>query len=475
MRFIRKDPDKGYVTTNLLLPKRHINPGPIKTALTFILPDKEEVIDPMTGEAVGERNKRQYLWDETEHHLIVPREFYTSAQIERITGSYFEIEDLRHYEYPRAGITTDIELREAQLDPFQAMLEAGGGTLNLKCGGGKTILALYLMAYHDVPTIIVVNNTLLLEQWQKEIREHIQAPSIRVVQGQRMDWRGASIVVAMIHTLAGKPELRSEEFRRHFGLSFYDEGHHMSAQSFVRGADLCSGLRYSLTATAERTDGLENIYKYHLGRVFYRDLEQDLVPLTTFHVMRWRVPSDDLPEIRDVSGTTNMSKFRVYIGTLAWRNNLIIRDVITAMEAGRQCMVLSHSVEHVRLLGEELARIYPGTGMIYGNVDQTARMGIVERSNPVVAIFQLSREGLDKRSLSSIFVTTPFGNSNDLQQAWGRGQREFEGKPDPEIHVYEDYLEGYDKGGICRKSCLRLRKYLRGMRYPATQINEGNF
>ena len=266
----------------------------------------------------------------------------------------------------------------------------------------------------------------------------------------------------MIHTLAGhRDEFLDEEFRKWFGLAIFDECHHVAAPTFKDAADLVAGIRLALTATATRTDGMQAIYQYHLGRVFYQALEQELIPDTVFHEVPWRVPEDELHLVRNKRGITSPGKLCTWLGQQDRRNDLIMEILRADMQQGRECMVLSHSVDHVTELGRRCATLYPDTGIIAGYVDQAIRVPILNQSNPIVAIFGLSREGLNKKPLSSLILTTPVGNYNDLQQSFGRVQRVHPDKPDPVVHVVEDR-----NIKTCKSSCDALRRFLKVLDYP---------
>lgn len=454
------DPDKGYVSNNLLLPKAHVNNAVIKAALTFQL-DEEEVIVDECGQAIGTRPALLKLWDETAHHLVVPREFIRAEQREEFPCEFVEL-PRPHFE--RVDIPDRILLRnEDQEESFDALLLNDSGTLNLACGQGKTVLALKLAATLQVPTMIVVNSTYLLEQWKDEIFEHLGIRDVGILQGESRDW-DKGIVVAMVHTLSGRRGEWPMEMRQRFGLVIYDEGHHMSAPMFSRSADLFFGRRFSLTATAERTDGLEAIYQYHLGRVIHSNLKQELIPHTVFHILNWDMPPNHRPMVEDRNREICTPRVRTYLGSLDWRNDLIYEQLLEDLREGRKILVLSHSVDHVDRLYSYLSAA--GAGMIVGETDQGTRPTILLNSNPVFGTFQLAREGLNKPSLDTLYVTTLFSNKNDLQQAWGRIQRLYEGKLPPLVRVFEDPWFSY-----CRKAGNSLRRFLRDLNYPYERVN----
>lgn len=456
-RYHPKEPDKAYVTNNLLLPKQAINTPVIKAALTFQLNDDEPVLDEDTGEVIGIRPRTLKMWDENQTHLIVPRNFIHYSQYRDFKCEFVEVPQPR---YERARIDDRITLRdEEQHAAYNALLENTSGTLNLSCGKGKTVIALKAAAAFKVPTIVVVNTTALLEQWREEIRNHLNVDSIGTLQGTNHDWKFHPIVIAMVHTLSNRRDAWPMSFRRRFGLVMYDEGHHMSAPVFVQSADLFYGRRYSLTATAQRTDGLEVIYQYHLGRVVHSNLSQELVPTTIFHTLKWMMPYGDKGLITDRNGEVSTPKVRTYLGQLDWRNQLIYQTLLSDLKDGRQILVLSHSVKHVENLQSYLCGM--GAGMITGSTPQESRMAILRNSNPIFGTFQLAREGLNKPTLDTLYIVTPFSNANDLQQSWGRIQRQCDGKKQPLVRVFEDTAFA-----CCTKSCNSLRGVLRRFNYP---------
>jgi len=454
MQFSIRDPDTAYVTNNLLLPKRHIPVPAIKTSLEFVV-GEEPLIDEETNEFLMSVPRTLRLWDENEHHLIVPKN-YIPPEVYRKYHFPFVVES---YDFDTVPIISKSTPRDAiQERALQALLARPNGTLNLACGRGKTVIGLLLAAEIQVPTLVVVNSKNLISQWKDEIGQHLDVSGVGVIQGDRMDWQHP-IVIATIQTLAAHREKYPIEFRKRFGLVLYDEGHHMSAPVFVKAADLFFGRRYALTATARRTDGLEAIYQYHLGRVIFRDLSQELIPKTVFHVLDWPLPEQDGPQIRDVTGNVHMMKLCVYLGTLPWRNGLIERQIRKDLEADRKLLVLSHSKEHVY----ELARRFGTGNAITGDVaDENERFDILRNRNPVFGTFQLAREALNKKELDTLYITTPFGNSNDLQQAWGRIQRVSPGKLQPLVRVFED-----KRISNCTRACRGLRKYLKVLNYPS--------
>lgn len=473
--FTKKEPNKGYLTNQLLIPKGICNKAAVKDALTFYI-GEEDVLDE-EGALIKTRPKAVHLWDETKHHMVVPRAFFN----EKMRREFTELHKVEwveeRLESIRLNLPDNIVPRdESQHKALEAMARYKGGTVNIKCGGGKTIIALKYWVTEQKPTLVVVNSAALVDQWMRKIRFFLHADiDIGLIQGSSCRWKGCPIVLATVQTLANKRDDWPMEFRRYFGVVFFDEGHHMAAPHFVKAADLFFGQRFSLTATAFRTDGLEAISMYHIGDIIYQDLQQELIPETFFHRVDWQATEDQNDEARDRSGKVHHRKLCIMLGQLPWRNELILQKLRKDMKEERQILLLTHSVEHTRVLGGLIQKEWPTAGIVNGeDVAPFDRIPVLEESNPVIGTFDLAREALDKDVLDTLHICTPFGNSNDLQQSWGRIQRRKPGKNDPRVRVYEDRIlvPGTNKKGKRKEikmsvdQCRLLRTYLRALKYP---------
>jgi superfamily II DNA or RNA helicase len=166
--------------------------------------------------------------------------------------------------------------QQAALDAWAA---AGGrGVVVLPTGAGKTLVALLAAARQRQWTLIVVPTLDLLEQWRRAAVEVLSAPPehVGVFGGGRRDLAPITIITydsAAIHT---------RELNR-FGLLVFDEVHHLPASSYRLAAEgTMAPYRLGLSATPERTDGLERDLEHLVGPVVYtrspRDLAAHLAP-----------------------------------------------------------------------------------------------------------------------------------------------------------------------------------------------------
>lgn len=339
MRLVAKKPERAYVCENLWLPKGHINADGIKGALTFTFIEERDA-------------KTLCLWQETPDHLVVPREFWDRSQ-----PAPFEVVDCRPLTYPRVSFNSRITLdaknphETVQRDAFNAMVGAQGGILQLACGRGKTVIALAVIAHLQVPALIVVDNTQLLSQWRKEIKKFLglQDEDIGLLGDGSFDWK-KPVVLATYQTLAQKSASFPQEIRRWFGVTIWDEAHHVAAPTFSRSVDMFYGRRYGLTATPDRIDGMNVVYEMHLGPVLYKNLAQNLKPEIYFVWTGMKVDPKDMqvrPLVCDKNGELHLGKLAGYFGRWDVRLQFILNEVRKATNAGRKPLVLSNSVDEL--------------------------------------------------------------------------------------------------------------------------------
>jgi hypothetical protein len=442
LEFAAKDPDKAYISNNLWLPKSKIREGPVKRALEFFVNTKD-----------GQEVLR--LWGDSKNHIVCPREFIQPSQYPnykfpfvdlRSTFDKVEFEDLV---VPR---------NEEQVQAWTALSANDNGILNLGCGKGKTKLALKKIAQRKVPTLVIVPDGGILHQWQEAIYGSDRTPpglsfdgELGLVQGDTFDWKHP-VTLALITGIALK--IRDgkipEDFFRYFGQVIYDEVHQLGAPVFSLVASPFYGDRIGLTATVSREDGLDPIYRYHLGEPFYSDLTQDLVPRVYF----WRTPAQHNFGECIINGMVNISLLRTMVGRDFVGNVYRYWAIQEALKEGRKILCLSHSKDQLKLFHA----MFPGSGLIVSETKRGDRTGILRNSQVTFAIARLGSQGVDDDRLDTLFWLTPFKSRISLQQSMGRIQRHLAGKKTPVMTVFDDYLTG-PMNGLCQRLRSNLREW----------------
>lgn len=351
MQIIRRDPDVAYLSRWLWVPKRFVDVPSIKSALTY----------EITSAYGEERVRFLYLWKEARDHLLVPRCFWTASSLPCRTV------DCRPRQYETVDFKSRIQLDhrlkdvdgrrmlvptgdDIQQRSLEAMMRAQGGILQLACGRGKTVIALERIARGRVPSLVLVDNTNLLYQWKREAEALLEVPGgIGIFGDGKKEWN-KGLVLATYQSIANWADTIPEEARRWFGILVADEAHHVSAPTFSRVCDMFYGIRYGLTATPERSDGLHVISEGHIGEVLIKDLSPTMKPLFAFVWTGLQLDMRDASvsqKVLDIKGEVHLSKLTAYNGQWAPRMNTVLRMAYEAKNAGRMVMVLCNSTDEV--------------------------------------------------------------------------------------------------------------------------------
>lgn len=426
MKLPRLDPEKAYLGASLFLPYNHVAEGPIRGALTF---------------GLDRNNEPRVLVKNHPHHLEVPRGFLSRKEIEEELG--IEVVDLRTNDFAPSSLRVKpgFTLRAKQQDAWAVLKEATGGVIQLPCGAGKTILGLYKAAHFGKATLIISPQGAHLDNWEAELQDHFEldGPVGRVGDG-KMDFE-REVVLATVQTIALRAESGDlpPEFLRRFGTILYDECHHMSAELYVKSADICMGNRFGLTATPKRTDRNEGIFFSHIGPLLYSDTSQDLIPEVEVIELPTSIPEADLRSVSDRSGQRNLARLRTWLARNNERNHEIRVRLDQAIAEGRTIYALTHVVEHAKALHAE----YPDSSLITGETPSDERLKELNRSKLVFATYGVATEAYNRKDLDSLFLLTPlaadkYAGAPQLTQAIGRIQRAVPGKPTPEVIVLLD-------------------------------------
>ena len=454
MNFVPKDPRRAYVSNHLYLPKVMVRTGPIKSALEF---------DVQAG---GEQQTLR-LWEESKNHLICPREF---LRYQEYPNYDFPFVDLRP-EFPTAEFEDMVVPRDAEQETAsQALLANDNGLFVLACGKGKTKLAQKKIAQRKTPTLVIVPDGGIMSQWIESIDGAEGRPGglrfngrMGIIQGSTFDWK-RPITLALVTTLALriKEGKVPEEMYRFFGQVIYDEVHRIGAPFFSLTAWPFFGDRIGLTATWQREDGLDPIYRYHIGEPFYSDLVQQLIPTITFE----ETPANFSYEDCLVGSMVNISMLRSKLGMEWVATCYRYWRIKQALDAGRKILCLSHSKAQLKVL----SALFPDSGLILGATPKNERMNILRSSQLTFAIAKLGSEGVDDDALETLFWLTPFKSKISLQQSMGRVQRSKEGKKHPEVVFFQDSAV-HPLRGLCTK----LKTTLKEWRFPITTIHPQQF
>lgn len=368
------------------------------------------------------------------------------------------------------------ELYADQSEPVDAVLKRfedphfSGGILSLPCGEGKTVSSIYIIAKLKKKTIIVVHKEFLMNQWRQEINTFLPGAKIGFIQGSTFEVHGYDITIGMIQTMA-KRDYKYEDMKD-FGLSIFDECHHLGARMFSKVLQVVPS-KYLLGLSAEpiRKDGMNLVFEYHLGQVIFQRERQktDKVQVLNFMI---HSQSEKFQNVFDKSGNKLFYKMEENVVTFEARNNFILYILKNIFEPrfpfhdSRQILVLSaRNDSHLPVLKEMIEQQCPHVklGFYVGRNSMNKRKHneILENARNcqiILGTYDMAQEGLNIKSLNAIMLASPLVGlqnqvihgekkefCNDIKQTVGRILRE-KHSPIPRLVVdltdcFGNYLE----------------------------------
>lgn len=328
-------------------------------------------------------------------------------------------------------------LRENQHAPFEALkhqlIYRKDGVLVLSCGRGKTIIATAAFAWQQRPTLAIVTQLFIAQQWKDALLTFTNIPEDRIglIGDGKNEWN-KDFVISTVQSLAKRDDLPPDFYRR-FGIIFFDEVHRLGAPLFSRVVPVFTGVRIGLTATLERTDGMHKLFMLHVGEKFYEDRSQQLIPRVYF------LPT---PVQKDVSGfrqwgghrKLNMAKIVTHLSRLDYRREFVLGLIQRAFKKNRKVLLLSERKDELfayrEILGDD-------SGLCIGSMSQDERQQSLQK--PIIlATAQLVKEGLDKADIDTLVIEFPQSSEAFSEQAAGRILRMDDSKRSPKIYVLVD-------------------------------------
>ena len=352
---------------------------------------------------------------ETKDHIFVPKHYGIAE---------FGIPSRSEREVPKTDPSFWVfegKIRENQVEVINSYLtpEPRDGIISLQTGGGKTVCALYIASKIQIPTIVLVHNTFLRDQWIDRIKAFLPKARIGTLQADVVDIQNKDITVAMLQSVALK-EYPSGTFER-FGFVIVDECHHIASEAFSRAVPkLTCKHMLGLSATPERKDRLMCVINWFLGPMLYKsdagDKVDEKVKVEVYEFVGDEKYNEIIYNNSGVMFTTLMINKVVEYEP---RNTMVaglIEDL--ADEEGRQLLVLTDRVGHTKTLFDLLPDHKKGMACILGrDVPAKTRAEWCASKKILIATYQMVKEGFDVATLNTLIMATP---RPDIEQIVGR-------------------------------------------------------
>ncbi len=289
---------------------------------------------------------------------------------------------------------------------------------NLRCGFGKSVLALKLVSILKKKTLIIVHKEFLMNQWLNYIHRFLPHASVGFIQQNTFE-PDNDIIIGMLQSMSSRkyPKINN------LGLTIIDEAHNIAATVFSQVLFRHSSvMMLGLSATPERkSDGLGCILEWTFGRFIESSASN---------------PQKTIVKVIESETKIKESMIRFY-------NTLNIQDAINQLVSDNSRNKLVMSVIREYNSGDNFIlivtdRVAHAKKIQAGIPDSVLCIGgqknKIDNVQVIVATYQMVKEGFDYPNLNVLIFATP---KRDIVQIAGRIQRKIHNEPPIIIDIYD--------------------------------------
>jgi superfamily II DNA or RNA helicase len=348
--------------------------------------------------------------------------------------------------------------------------KGSNGLICVPCGRGKTFMAINIAAKLGRKFMVVVDKEFLLQQWSGELKALMPGIRIGIIQenkreigviqnkvkeptipelkeslkslGLKVGGNRSELIarlkentvqetqqtkeapvleydccIAMIQTLVQR-EFSDTEFRS-FGLTIFDECHHLGAAHFSRALlKIQTKFMLGLSATPIRDDGLTKVFEWFIGKPSYwekvREADPDVI------VKKVEFESDDpaySKEPVDFRGEIVLPTLLTQVLECEARNELIDQVMAELVECkDRRILVLSDRKAHLERIERGLPK---GTTVSYyiGGMKEEVREEGARTSQVLLGTYAMASEAMNIKTLNTMLMASP---RKKIEQSTGR-------------------------------------------------------
>ena len=338
---------------------------------------------------------------------------------------------------------------------------SGGGLLDVEPGKGKTVMALNIISKIKKKTLVVVHKTFLMNQWKERIEQFLPNAKVGFIQGKTIDTEDKDIVIGMLQTMSTKEF--SEIVVNQFGLTVYDECHHLSAEVFSQVMiRINTNYILGLSGTMTRKDGLTKVFKWFIGPVVHKEKSESQEEVLIKAIYFEDPHNDDYNNVEtDFKGNPQYSKMITKICSNENRTSMILNVIQHELKDNceQQIMILAHNKSLIEELFHRTKFFEQSVGLYIGGMkDQQLKES--ETKKIIIATYAMASEGLDIKTLTTLCMATP---KTDVCQSVGRILRSKHKRP--------LVIDIVDKHDIFQRQFSKRKTYYNKKKYKIQQYN----
>lgn len=379
------------------------------------------------------------------------------------SGIRFKVNDQRN-SGQKINVTFSGRLRDEQMRAVESVKNVDAGIISAATAFGKTVVCSNIIASKKVSTLILLESSALIEQWQKALEsfliideklpEYI-TPTGRVKRRKSMiglihgskDTSTGIIDIAMVRSLKKNGELHNR--LKSYGMIIVDECHHSASDTMSEILmEVDAKYVYGITATPFRGDGLDKINNLLLGPIrFQYTAKEQAKNQGIEHYVIPRFTRVINPHGRSYMNINEAYKF---LKDSKIRNIQICDDIKKCVEEGRTPVVLTKYKDHAQLIYKTVEKYADKVFLLTGDLSKKQQKEIREKMELVkdkesmilIGTGQLIGEGFDFPRLDTLIMAMPVSFKGIVEQYAGRLNRNYKGKENVVIY---DYIDSYIK------------------------------
>lgn len=363
------------------------------------------------------------LYKKTKNYILIP--FYFSCEL--TTNKLINSNSTQHLNKKLTETNREIKLRIGdQTNCYNTVIreceskDSFSGIINLSTSAGKTVLSLAIIDKLGLKSLILVNKLELLQQWKERISQFLPLANVGIIQGTKFEVDGFDIVIGMVQTIIND-RIKMRDLAS-FGVCIIDEVHSISTKSFGQVFfKITSPFQFGLSATLDRTDDLDIVYRSFLGPVIYSNVvinkkQESIVNVynCNFELGKFK-PSIKLfgEEKPNLAGILNN------LCICESRNEFILKTIgdIIQEDSNRKILCMSDRISQLKWLNE---RLIPESGLFIGKMS-SSELKECRKKQVILATYQMVIQGFDQPDINTLVFLTPRSN---IEQAIGRIYRQ---------------------------------------------------
>ena len=393
--------------------------------------------------------------NEESHHLL-PRLVYQKYP-SNFTKSYIDTlfipkklensEELQFY-----GI-----LKEKQVTATSKFIEEfdktgiTNGMLQAIPGFGKTVCAFYLISKIQLKTLIILDNSKLVDQWMERCEDftNYKKEDIGIIVGDKCDL-SKNICITLVQTLMSRAKNNQTDFYNKFreagfGLIIYDEAHATS-----------SGPKFALSSLFFNTPNIIGLTATPYGYGIAKTLMDCIIGKIKFKTSEY----EEIPDIYFVNYNSTIGKYKQilqrfndpikfiakYNSYLPMCENYLktISEIIIKLQKdGHRTIVLVKTHAQIAAIVESLLKY----NIKAQTLSSKNRVIDLDDINPIIATDKFVGKGFDHKVLSAVVFGSPYKGKTSLIQYAGRILRCSDDKLQPVLYdlVDKEYKHIFNK------------------------------